>query len=189
MSIIPKIELTNDTEVDDVNMFPDGEKVRADMPGMLAFGAEINPLKKLSLTGSFNYYFDKGAYYGNTDANGEQIDNELTIDENGFTWAFSAEYRLISILGVSAGYTSGNNGVNDNYQSGMTYALKSASWGAGVFVDIGEKITLNAGFSITTYDDYSQSNSYDLAPTVSVPYTDGYAKNTKIFGIGIDISL
>lgn len=183
-----KIELTNDTEVDDVGMFPDGEKVRADMPGMFAFGAEIKPLKKLVLTGSFNYYLDKSAYYGVVDTDGEQINNESTIDENGFTWAFSAEYKLIDMLGISAGYTSGNNGVNDNYQSGMTYALKSASWGVGVFVNVTSKIQINAGYSVTNYDDYSQSSVYNLAPSVAVPYTDGYAKNTKIFGIGLDFS-
>ncbi len=33
-----KLELTNDTEVDDVGMFPDGAKVRADLPGMFAVG-------------------------------------------------------------------------------------------------------------------------------------------------------
>ena len=179
-----KIELTNDTEVDDVNMFPDGEKTRADMPGLFALGAEVSPLKNLTATASFNYYLDKSAYYGYTDGNGEQIDNETTIDENGYTWAFSLEYKILSILGVSAGYTSGNNGVNDNYQSGLTYGLKSASWGAGVFVDLGEMITLNAGYSATSYDDYSKSQS----SSISVPYTDTYTKSTNMFAIGIDFS-
>jgi len=184
-----KIELTNDTKVDDVGMFPDGEKTRADLPGLIAIGAELRPIKNLALTGSFNYFLDKSAYYGDTDEAGEQIDNETTIDENGFTWAFSAEYKLIEILGISAGYTGGNNGVNDNYQTGMTYALKSASWGVGVFVDVTKKIRINAGFSATSYDDYSQSQGYELAPSIVVPYTDGYAKATKMFAIGVDINL
>ena len=181
-----KIELTNETEVDDVNMFPDGEKVRADMPGFFTLGAEFSPLKNLTATASFNYYLDKSAYYGYTDdtTGVVQIDNETTIDENGFTWAFSLEYKILPILGVSAGYTSGNNGVNDNYQSGLTYGLKSASWGAGVFVELGEMITLNAGYSATSYDDYSKSQS----SSISVPYTDTYAKSTKMFAIGIDFS-
>jgi len=179
-----KIELTNDTEVDDVNMFPDGEKTRADMPGLFALGAEVSPLKNLTATASFNYYLDKSAYYGYTDGNGELIDNETIIDENGYTWAFSLEYKILSILGVSAGYTSGNNGVNDNYQSGLTYGLKSASWGAGVFVELGEMITLNAGYSATSYDDYSKSQS----SSISVPYIDTYAKSTNMFAIGIDFS-
>ena len=50
-----KIVLTNDTEVDDVDMFPDGEEVRAYLPGMFAFGAEFRPLKKITVKGSFNY--------------------------------------------------------------------------------------------------------------------------------------
>ena len=183
-----KIELTNDTEVDDVGMFPDGEKKRADLPGMFALGVDVRPIKKLALTGSFNYFLDKAAYYGNTDTSGEQIDNESTIDENGFTWAFSAEYKVIDILGISAGYTGGNNGVNDGYQSGITYALKSSSWGAGVFVDVTEKIRLNAGFSMTSYDDYTKDYGLD-PPSVLDPYADTYKKATSMFAIGIDINL
>ena len=179
-----KIVLTNDTEVDDVDMFPDGEEVRADLPGMFAFGAEVRPLKKLTVTGSFNYYLDKTAYYGYTDQEGEQTDNESVIDDNGYTWAFSAEYKILSILGVSGGFTSGNNGVNDNYQSGLTYGLKSSSWGAGVFVKLGEMITLNAGYSATSYDDYSKPQT----SLVGIDYTDTYAKATSMFAFGIDIS-
>jgi len=184
-----KIELTNDTEVDDVGMFPDGEKVRADLPGMFAVGAWVKPIEKLTISAGFNYFLDKGAYYGNMDATGEQIDNETTIDENGFTYSVALEYKLLDMLGVSAGFTSGNNGVNDDYQSNITYALKSQTWGAGVFVDVGEKVTINAGFNMTSYDDYSQPNSYFLAPSVEVPYTDTYGKKTTIFAIGVDIHL
>jgi hypothetical protein len=183
------MELTNDTEVDDVGMFPDGEKVRADLPGMFAVGAWVKPIPKLTASLGFNYFLDKSAYYGNTDVSGEQIDNEATIDENGFTYSIALEYKILDILGVSAGFTSGNNGVNDDYQSNVTYALKSQTWGAGVFVDVGEKVTINAGFNMTSYDDYSQSNSYFLAPSIEVPYTDTYTKETTIFAIGVDIHL
>jgi long-chain fatty acid transport protein len=184
-----KLELTNDTEVDDVGMFPDGEKVRADLPGMFAVGAWVKPIEKLTISAGFNYFLDKGAYYGKMDATGEQINNETSIDDNGLTYSFALEYRLIDILGLSVGYTSGNNGVNDSYQSNVTYALKSQTWGAGVFVDVGEKVTINAGFNMTSYEDYSQPNSYALAPSVVVPYTDTYGKKTTIFAIGVDIHL
>ena len=184
-----KLELTNDTEVDDVGMFPDGEKVRADLPGMFAVGAWVKPIPKLTVSLGFNYFLDKSAYYGNTDSLAVQIDNETTIDENGFTYSIALEYKLLDILGVSAGFTSGNNGVNDGYQSNVTYALKSQTWGAGVFVDVGEKITINAGFNMTSYEDYSQPKSYFLAPSIEVPYADKYGKKTTIFAIGVDISL
>jgi long-chain fatty acid transport protein len=183
-----KMELTNETSVDDVGMFPDGVKVRADLPGMFSLGAQVRPLKNLSASVGFNYFLDKSASYGN-DETGDPLDNESIIDENGYTYSAALEYKLLGILGVSVGYTSGNNGVNPAYQSNMTYALKSQTFGGGVFVDLGEMIRINAGFNMTTYDDYDMAETYALAPTVMVPYTDTYAKKTTIFAIGVDIHL
>lgn len=183
-----KIELTNDTEVDDVGMFPDGEKVRADLPGMLAIGAELKPLQKLTASVSANYFFDKSAYYGATDETGEQIDNESTIDENGFNVNFSLEYKLLGILGVSAGYSYANNGVNDMYQSDFTYGLQSSTVAGGVFVDVGELLTINAGFVYVMYDDYTKDESYTpVGFPAAVDYSTTYGKNTKIFALGVDI--
>jgi len=184
-----KMVLTNDTEVDDVGMFPDGAETRADLPAMLALGAEWNILGNLTATGSFNYFFDKSAYYGDVDATGEQVDNELTIDENGYTWALSLEYKFLGILGVSAGYTGGNNGVNDTYQSDLSYALKSQTVGGGVFVDIGEMVTINAGVALTMYEDYTEPGSYTpLGFPSAVPYNTTYGKDNMIFAIGVDLS-
>lgn len=183
-----KIEVTNDTEVDDVNMFPDGETVRADLPSTLAAGARVNPIKNLSATLGFNYYFDKSAYYGKTDDSGEQINNETTIDDNGYTYAVSLEYKILPFLGISGGYIGGNNGVNDDYQSGLSYALKSRTYGGGFFVKVGDMLTFNAGINWTKYDDYSQEQSYALSETNIVPYTDTYTKETMLFAFGVDIS-
>ena len=184
-----KIELTNETEVDDVNMFPDGAKVRADLPGMFALGAQVSPIKKLTASVSFNYFLDKGAYYGKSNEAGEQINNETSIDDNGFSYAASLEYKLLGILGVSAGYSSGNNGVNDNYQSDFGYGLKSSTVGGGVFVDVGEMITINAGVSFTSYDDYTKAGSHALSETVVIPHNTTYGKNTMVIAVGVDINL
>ena len=185
-----KLELTNATDADDVGMFPDGEKVRADLPGMFSLGAQISPIKKLTASVGFNYFLDKSAFYGNVDEGGEQINNESTIDDNGYTISAGLEYKLLGILGVSAGYSTGNNGVNDNYQSDLSYGLKSQTVGGGVFVDVGEMVTINAGVSFTMYDDYSKNQSYQ--PTgfpQAVPFADTYGKNTMIVAVGVDISL
>ncbi len=185
-----KIELTNDTEVDDVGMFPDGEKTRADLPGMIALGAQVKPLGKLTASVSFSYFLDKSAFYGDVNEGGEQINNENSIDENGYIYSASLEYKLLGILGISAGYSGGNNGINDNYQSDFDQGLKSQTVGGGVFVDVGEMITINAGVSYTMYDDYSKANSYlPMGFPQAVPFTDTYGKNTLIVAVGVDISL
>ena len=185
-----KMELTNETEVDDVGMFPDGEKTRADLPGMFALGVQLSPLEKLTATVGFNYYLDKSAFYGDVNEAGEQINNETSIDENGYSYMASLEYKLLPILGISAGYTSGNNGVNDNYQSDFGQGLKSSTVGGGVFVTLSEKLTINAGVTYVMYDDYSKAQSYTpLGFPQAVPFTDTYGKNTMIIAVGVDISL
>ena len=184
-----KIELTNETEVDDVNMFPDGEKTRGDLPGMFSLGAEVNPLGSLTASVGFNYFLDKSAYYGNVNESNEQINNETTIDENAWSFAASLEYKFLGILGVSAGYSGGNLGVNDNYQSDLSYGLKSNSVAGGVFVNVTEMITINAGFTYVMYEDYSNAQSYQpLGFPAAVDFVDTYGKDTKVFAIGVDFS-
>ncbi|MCP4310047.1 MAG: hypothetical protein GY790_02185 [Bacteroidetes bacterium] len=178
-----KIVLTNDTEVDDVGMFPDGEETRGDLPGMFALGATLSPIDKLAINVGFNYFLDQGAYYGNVNESGEQINNETTIDENAYTFAASLEYKLLGILGLSVGYSGGNLGANDTYQSDISFANKSSSIAGGVFLELGEMVTINAGYVHVMYEDYSKG--FDGPP----PYTDNYGKATSIIAIGADISL
>ena len=185
-----KIELTNETTVDDVGMFPDGATSRADLPGMFSAGAQLKPLQKLTASVGFNYFLDKPAFYGKTDANMEQISNETSIDENAYTISASLEYKLLGLLGVSAGFSTGNLGVNDNYQSDLSYGLKSKTVAGGVFLDVTKMITINAGVVYVMYDDYSKGQSY--LPTgfpEAVPFTDTYGKNTMIIAVGVDINL
>ena len=184
-----KIELTNETEVDDVNMFPDGAKTRGDLPGMFSVGAELKPLSKLTASVGFNYFLDKSAYYGNVNENNEQINNESTIDENDWTLAASVEYKFLGILGVSLGYSGGNLGVNDNYQSDLSYSNKSNTVAGGVFVNVTEMITINAGFTYVMYEDSSNAQSYQpMGFPAPIDFMDTYAKDTKIFAIGVDFS-
>jgi long-subunit fatty acid transport protein len=177
-----KIELTNETTTDDVGMFPDGETVRADLPGMFAVGAAISPIDKLEASLGFNYFLDKGANFGYTDPEGNPVDNSYVIDENSWTLQASLQYRMIGPLGISAGYTFGNLGVNDNYQSGLTYANKNSSIAGGLFFEVGELLVINAGYVHTMYDDYSVDFSGDMGS-----YTETYGKATDLFAIGVDI--
>jgi len=168
-------------------MFPDGAKTRGDLPGMFVVGAKVNPIGNLTLCAGFTYYLDKPAYYGNTDADGEQINNETTIDNNKLEYSVSAEFKFLGILGVSVGYLGGNFGVNDQYQSDMSYSNNSNTIGGGLFVDLGEIATINAGYTRVMYDDYKES--YSVSTTNPFAYSDTYTKSTSIFAIGVDIHL
>jgi len=191
-----KIELENDTETDDVGMFPDGAKTRADLPGQFSLGVDLQPLKKIKVSAGFNYFLDRSAYYGNFEVGDDglpvmeddgisfkQINNESTIDENAWTLGVAVEWRMLGPLGISAGYNFGNLGVNDDYQSGLDYANKNTSIGGGLFFELGELLIINAAYVHVMYDDYTKS--YEGMP----PYSETYGKSTGIFAIGVDIML
>ena len=68
------------------------------------------------------------------------------------------------------------------YQSDLSYSLSSSSIGFGGAFDINEKIRINAGYSVTLYQDQA-------VPTGDpVIFTQNYAKITKVFAVGIDFS-
>jgi hypothetical protein len=55
--------------------------------------------------------------------------------------------------------------------------------GGGVFVEIGDILTVNAGVVFVMYDDYTRNY------TSPVSYTEIYKKETTLFAVGVDISL
>ena len=196
-----KLELTNETEIDEVNMFPNGAKSRADLPGMISLGAQLKPISKLTANVGLSYYLDKTAYYGNreTDADGDpvlaednisfvQINNESTIDENTYEISAGVEYMIINMVGISAGYSRGNVGVNNLYQSDLSFSLNTNTVGGGFVINIGKKLAINAGVVYVMYEDSDVAGTYDLMGT-PVNYSTNYLKNLMVYAVGIDISL
>jgi len=50
-------------------------------------------------------------------------------------------------------------------------------------------LTINAGVSYTTYDDYTKSQSYlPMGFPQAVPYNDTYGKNTLVIAVGVDLN-
>jgi len=66
----------------------------------------------------------------------------------------------------------------------MSYGLKSNTVGGGLFVHLGELLTINAGVSYVMYEDYENPLS-----VMDIPYIETYGKDTMIFAVGVDISL
>ena len=186
-----KIELTNETVVDGSGMFTDGAKTRADMPAMFTAGIDYQLSEKLSATTGLHYYFDKPAYYGKTKLEGGelvQVNNEDFMDNNYWELSLGLEYAINEKLGVSAGYLRAQSGVNEAYQTDMSFSLSSNTIGGGFYYNLTDKMVLNLGVGYTSYEDGEKSYSYNLSETVSVPYTNKFYKDNLFLAIGIDIS-
>ena len=59
------------------------------MPASLSAGLNVRPMDKLTLSASFNYYFDKGVDYDGQ----EDVDINM-IDNNFLEFGLGAEYAV-----------------------------------------------------------------------------------------------
>jgi len=156
---------------DPVTMYPDGAVTNADMPAMLSGGVNVRPVKRLQASAGFEYYWDK-----NVNWDGREKD----IENNSYNLNVSLQFKITNKILVSGGYNYASMGVGKNYQSDLSYSLSSSSIGFGGAVDFTPNIRLNLGYSMVMYKD----DVVDV-PTV---YTQTYAKDTKIFAVGLDFS-
>lgn len=163
------IEMENDTKVDDVNMFPDGEKNPNDMPGLLTLGIGYQALEKLYISTGMHYFFDKDAEY-------RKENNGDMVDDNSWEATFGLEYKITDRILASLGYIKTSIGVSDDYQSDISHALSSNSIGFGGRYYINDKLNIDLGFINTMYDDYKK----DI-------YT--YKRTSIDFAVGVNYKL
>jgi long-chain fatty acid transport protein len=199
-----KLELTNSTKQDllvgytlkgdSITQFPDGEKIRNDMPAMLAIGVDYKISSKLKVALGGNYYFDKLADFGHNtkgllpSTTPEHTDNIYIIKNNGLAIHGGIEYNVSDKLLVSGGYAWANQGVNSNYQSDLTHGLASSTIGAGAAYSINDKIKVNLGAGYTMYTDDSIDMDHYLSGTYTkIAATETYSRTTFIIGVGLDV--
>ncbi len=174
-----KIELENETNVNTTGIaqFDDGVKSRGDMPATLSAGAEYKVLPKLKLALGGQYYFDKGADYGETLTTG--IPKSDLIDKNSWEASFGAEYNITDKILVSAGYLHFENGVSPDYQSQISHTVSTNTFGLGGAYKFNEMFTLNLGAF------YSIGETF----TVDEPgnYQTKYDRVNMGIGLGVDM--
>ena len=197
-----KLELTNKTVQDlligyqtngtPITMFPDGDKNRNDMPAMLSVGLDYKLSSSLNVSVGSNYFFDKSADFGhkvdadlNSATPSTHINNSDIIDNNGISLQGGLEYNISEKLLISGGYVWANKGVNSKYQSDLTYALATQTFGFGGAYKIKENFQINLGVSYTKYQSDEKLVDHIFSTSLYKPL-ETYSKSTKLFAIGID---
>ncbi len=179
---LTKLELENDTEIDETGMFPDGAKTRSDMPAMLSVGAAYKATPQLNIAGGVHYYFDKSADYGKI-VDGSRVANDVVIDNNYIELALGLEYDITQSLLVSGGYLRTITGVNEKYHSDFSHSLSTHSFGLGGRYIINEMVAVNLGFLMTFYDEDQKSFSLPGLPA----FTETYNREVMVFALGLDL--
>jgi long-chain fatty acid transport protein len=148
----------------------------ADLPAILSLGVEFKPIDKLSLAGTFNYYFDK-----NVDYDGQSDVNIKMIDKNFIEYGLGAEYGINDKFRISAGWLATSTGViSATYNNDLGYSTNTNTFGAGFGYRINPMIDINIGGQYTIY----QTGSNTLTRITTIKET--YAKKTWLVGVGVD---
>lgn len=186
-----KLELTNNTTVDDLGLFPDGAPYRNDIPAVLGLGAGYDAgLVEAQL--SYTMYFNKGVNWGSNtrdlaiwkEADPTKI-REREIDKNGMELGLGLQFNVSDKFAFSLGGLYGDMGIADSYQSDFSYSNPSVTGGAGIMWKLTDLLTLDAGFSNTFYQDQTVSFNDPDAGT----YKETLGKTTMNFAIGISYSI
>jgi long-chain fatty acid transport protein len=167
-----KLELENQTTVDDTGMFPDGNVFRNDIPAIFSIGAEYVLTRELRAFVSYNLFFEKQA-----DLNGA----EELIDSNTYDLAFALEYMLSDTVAVSGGVMLTRPGVSDEYQSDFSHEISANTLGFGSRISITPRVDLDLGVLYVMYDETGRNFTFPGIGDVEESYT----RSTWGFSFGI----
>ncbi len=190
-----KLELQNDTRIDETFTFPDREKTRQDMPAMISLGASCKVFEELTVSLGGHYYFDRQASYGKIkertplpDLEPTYYNNTEVIKSNFIEAAIGIEYEVSKNAFLSIGYLRAQSGVNKKYQSDFSHSLTSNSIGVGASYEVSRRVKLNVGTLITIYEKYANPVKYGETIEGDI-INETYSRSAAVFAIGMDIRL
>ena len=168
-----RLSVTNSTEIDVQEMFPDGVKIPHDIPAKLTIGAQYDIIPSVTLSAGWVRFFDSNARMAG--------DRQKLLDGGVNEFLFGTEWRINNRFLVSAGTQVTRSSATDAYQTDLSHFLNSVSIGLGGAVDVTENIRINAGYFFTIFEDWTQ-----LVDRQAPPITNTFGRTSQLFGIGVD---
>ena len=156
--------------------FKDGEKVRDDVPAILALGVQYSPLESVRLSAGYHQFFDKATKKFNN--------KQKLIDHNTHEFLIGAEYDACKLITVSASWEITRYGLADEFMNDLSFNLSNHMLGAGVRINATKRCSIDLGYMYTFY------NSRDVVTqTAAGLKTDHYDRKNQTFGIGVNLHI
>jgi len=178
------IRLKNKTEMNDVAkreadkdnstlaQFKDGDKVHANIAGILTLGAQYSPVKKVRANVGFHYYLDKSAkQYG---------DKQKLLDKNTWELLAGAEWDVCKYFTLSGSWQRCKYGFGKDYMNDLSFSLSNNSLGVGFRVNATERFRIDFGYMRTFYQDRT-------VVTQAGQKEDLYHRDNRVFGLGVNL--
>lgn len=173
------LNVENKTKVDDTGNYKDGVNTPHDIPALLTLGLSYDVISPLKASIGFHYFFDKQANMAN--------DKQKYLDRGTYELLAGLEWRINKYVLVSSGIQRTDYGVTDEYQTDMSFACDSYTWGAGAKFNLTSKLSVNVAYFMTIYDTYTKT--MDNYGNTGIGGTDEFDRTNKVFGMGVDYDL
>ena len=172
----------NTTGIDD---FKNGVNTPHDIPALFTIGASYTFADAITVSGGFHQFFDSSAKMAN--------DKQKHINGGTTEYLAGAEWKINKMFLISCGGQITRQGVTDDYQSDLSFALNSYTIGFGGAVNVSPNVRINIGYFFTNYSDWTKhSDDYGnlgaLLKRDAISGTDVFSRTNKVFGAGVDFS-
>lgn len=166
--------------------YRNGVNTPNDVPSLLTIGVSYEILPVLRASVGYHHFFDTHAEMATvTDpATGELVGKQNFIGNGTNEYLAGLEWDVCKWAQVSAGMQRTKYGIEDNFQSDMSFSISSYSYGLGAGFNVAKNLKLNIAYFWTNYEDYTKEMaSYN---GTGVKGTDVFSRTNKVFGIGLD---
>lgn len=177
---------TNEDETDKFANYRDGVNTPHDIPSLLTVGVSYEILPTLRASVGYHHFFDTHAKMATVQdpTTGEIVDKRNYIGNGTNEYLGGIEWDVCKWAQVSAGMQRTKYGVKDNYQTDMSFAVSSYSYGFGAGFNLMKNLKLNVAYFWTDYDKYTKDMpSYN---GTGIAGTDVFSRTNKVFGVGLD---
>lgn len=181
-----KLNVENKTRIDNTGLFANGVNTPHDIPALLTVGVSYEILPVLRASVGYHHFFDTNARMADAKApvTGQTMGKQHFIKQGTNEYLGGIEWDVCKWAQVSAGMQRTKYGVGDNYQSDMSFAVSSYSYGFGAGFDIAKNLKLNVAYFWTDYDKYTKETP-NYGGT-GIAGKDVFTRTNKVFGIGLD---
>lgn len=166
--------------------YRDGVNTPHDIPSLLTVGVSYEILPTLRASVGYHHFFDTHAKMATVQdpVTGDIVDKRNYIGNGTNEYLGGIEWDICKWAQVSAGMQRTKYGVKDNYQTDMSFAVSSYSYGFGAGFNLMKNLKLNVAYFWTDYDKYTKEmSSYN---GTGIAGTDVFTRTNKVFGVGLD---
>lgn len=177
---------TGGPEKDKFANYRDGVNTPHDIPSLLTVGVSYRILPTLRGSVGYHHFFDTHAKMATVvdPSTGNLVDKRNFVDHGTNEYLAGLEWDVCPWAQVSAGMQRTEYGVTDNYQTDLSFAVSSYSYGLGAGFYLADNLKLNVAYFWTNYDTYNKvSKNYN---GTGLPGSDAFTRTNKVFGVGLD---